>query len=604
MSDDKLEKLRKKQPYRFVPVVLSEEKPKLSPAGFHDGAAEERITGRIRCTLETKTPTLVGHYQYTLDEAVHSYPQGNKQKLKEKFWGKLSAGNLFTRGRNSHGRFKSTVEPLFLTDASGCLQKSPVLIPGTSIKGMLRQMIGAMTNAPMERVADNEKERHSPMAGRVFSVRPQLAGSRGRPVEFLTARALTAPRQGEDLTIAWPRQLKHLPEFIDSKLVDNFLRTNASAYGEPDPHGDRDIKPNDNINIEYDSSQKKILSFGKIRLYRWASANSTTELDAYDRETASPRPEVTSPDAEAIANDTGDLTGARLLFGYVDGAEPGQESTSDGSQQALQLGIGTRDHSRLAGRVAINHACEVLADKDTPEKRFLSGAGGKFCVQLPILSSPKPAAFWNYVEPGASEDGSGPINGWGDLPGIGSNAAPLAGRKFYRRWRVDEGDLDIDEEETRCGNQNQIARYVSKVRRQFRFTVRFKDLTKAELGVLLLALAPNEYRSLGVEGSPSGSDDLWHSIGHGRPLGMGGVTIGLDEVEVFDTEELRFDDLLCDQQRDAVTAGISELCHLASLEKLWSVMRPVGESVPNPEYGRPKEHNNVKLDYIRKRYGR
>ncbi len=130
-----------KAPYTFVPVILNDNAVVDTP--FHDQQAENGLTGEIRITLKTLTPFLPGHYQYKITQLQ----------------------NDTGIDRNLYDEEKNILEPLFLEGKTD----SPVLISGSSIKGMLRHSIGAMFGSPMERVQEQK-----------YSYRPNLGIASGK----------------------------------------------------------------------------------------------------------------------------------------------------------------------------------------------------------------------------------------------------------------------------------------------------------------------------------------------------------------------------------------------------------------------------------------
>ncbi len=140
-----------KPPYGFVPVDVA--KTRTAAPIFHHGANAEQdqlLSGELHCTLTTLTPLLVGNEQYTAAHVAGATPTADGKVQLPSGW----------KYPFSVDKDKPILEPL--RDPQG-----RVLIPPRSIKGMIRQSIGALTNAPMERVA----ERHHlfrPNASRDF----------------------------------------------------------------------------------------------------------------------------------------------------------------------------------------------------------------------------------------------------------------------------------------------------------------------------------------------------------------------------------------------------------------------------------------------------
>ncbi len=152
-------------PFRFVPVL-----PELAVTDtpvWHDsiaqtaaarGEGEELLSGELRCVLEAKTPLHVGWKQ-------------TKTTIQ--------------------GCECSVSEPLTLGDGPNG-EPGPVVIPGSTLNGMLRHSIGALLCAPMERVAE-----------RTFSYRPNAAithpqaGEAFRRVAALVVERTPGPLSGD-----------------------------------------------------------------------------------------------------------------------------------------------------------------------------------------------------------------------------------------------------------------------------------------------------------------------------------------------------------------------------------------------------------------------
>jgi len=157
-------------PYHFVPVEIDlavADKPV-----WHDGSSnreEELFSGELLCTMKTLTPTLVGNYHYEKEISI-----GN-EKVK-----------------------KTVVEPLRLADGR-------VIIPGTSIKGMLRHSLSALLSAPMERVQEQ-----------TFSYRPnsQLVTRKSDPILSTVGLGITK----------FLRDEKGRVKTIEAELCENMLK--------------------------------------------------------------------------------------------------------------------------------------------------------------------------------------------------------------------------------------------------------------------------------------------------------------------------------------------------------------------------------------------
>ena len=149
-----------------------------------------------------------------------------------------------------------------------------------------------------------------------------------------------------------------------------------------------------------------------------------------------------------------------------------------------------------AGRLEFSYG-KLNGDADTLDE-----------TPLAILSSPKPTTVQFYLKnPGGKRKGYDADN-------------ELAGRKFYR----DHGEAN-PQEYRRVGNktddQNRTVKDALKPGHRFTFTIHFRNLAAAELGMLLWTL------ELGGQGV--------HRLGFAKPLGFGSVKPRVDSVELLDT---------------------------------------------------------------------
>ena len=114
-------------PYGFVPINL-DHAIRDAPV-WHDGSCGgELLSGEILCELEALTPLLPGNMRYDIEKA--------------------DSGKLGIDYFEDLPKKKQVAEPLRLPDGR-------VVIAGSAIKGMFRQSLGALTAAPMERVAEH-----------------------------------------------------------------------------------------------------------------------------------------------------------------------------------------------------------------------------------------------------------------------------------------------------------------------------------------------------------------------------------------------------------------------------------------------------------------
>jgi CRISPR-associated protein (TIGR03986 family) len=178
MPDD--ERRLKKKPYGFVPLPC---KFTSAPPVWHDGKNNDDglLSGEIRCELRTLTPLLVGWDRQAIgdEEAPWRAPhqQTTGTAVDAFLWKAACQAHEDAEGRN---RYIKEIRPNLVkvdldnigysvgTKSILCPLRAPwgerpVLLPGDSIKGLLRQELGALLGAPMERVAE-----------RSYSYRPNL----------------------------------------------------------------------------------------------------------------------------------------------------------------------------------------------------------------------------------------------------------------------------------------------------------------------------------------------------------------------------------------------------------------------------------------------
>ena len=157
-------------------------------------------------------------------------------------------------------------------------------------------------------------------------------------------------------------------------------------------------------------------------------------------------------------------------------------------------------------------------------------------VTLKPLGKPHPSCWQFYLN---AED-SGTNAGYND------DNATILGRKFY--WHqpdvkinsknptdniVADRRKDKDGNPQSPDNQNKTVELLLPKTKQggevsFKFTVNFENLSDAELGLLLLTLQPNLLDKGNIP-----SEQLYHHIGMGKPLGLGSVEVEITEIDLI-----------------------------------------------------------------------
>lgn len=313
-----------------------------------------------------------------------------------------------------------------------------------------------------------------------------------------------------------------------------------------------------------DSSQ--VVSIGHHFRYRWRYRDSvhltsdreySSDVSVSDTEQRLRRV-LCPPPIERERDDKGrprQLTGARLLFGYVSAPE-----YKESEPTAFEIGA-ERDRApeycQLAGRIACNMAVEQI-EGDSLAERFLNPEHG-FLVPFKPLGGPKPSAAEHYVTQDRLEsrpDDAGMCT-WGDTlddPAAGD----LRGRKFYLHQPEAGSDPGCYADGSKNGDtllnkQAQLGRYVLRTGRRLRFSIRVSNLRDWELGALCFALMPSPRLiqglalGLGLEQDRGlrrwceATDDpdqpaLALKLGHARPLGLGSIRLEADQVVRLDAD--------------------------------------------------------------------
>ncbi|MCS6842588.1 MAG: TIGR03986 family CRISPR-associated RAMP protein, partial [Roseiflexus sp.] len=180
-----------------------------------------------------------------------------------------------------------------------------------------------------------------------------------------------------------------------------------------------------------------------------------------------------------------------------------------------------------AGRVRFSHAV-LTEDK------------GVYAEEMPlaILSSPKPTTTLFYLRKKNDEWSEEERRQPGAATTIGYDGPnELRGRKFYRHHGNALNRLEYERAERRCDHQNRSARGVRAPGNVFQFTIDFHNLAPAELGALLWTLR------LGDEG-------CFFRLGYAKPLGFGSIKLSMDRVELLDPS-IRYGSLATSGWRNA-----------------------------------------------------
>lgn len=545
------------KPYGFVALPKNFES---APPVWLDGTSSAgRLSGEIRFELTALTPLLVGWERGQVGDSESDWPVPSSLP---------DVGQLADN--------KSVLCPL-----RAPWGKRPAVIPGDSLKGLLRHELGALLGAPMERVAE-----------RSYSYRPNLSypnASQQRLLVPRLARVLDAKvcSLGDGRQVRVPTEVELFPDSLQyNKKARKFDYRFDAQRGQPYRGGQgagQELNSKVSIHTSLEVLTKcktEVVQVPQVAQVGYlATIRHLTDLDHGH---FSPRhPDVpgvvTGEQArkrilEAAAGEVfqpGDLIWVEwdtekkciVSFGwhyyyrwaYVDtvrrdadapnGERHGlfpllEERAQDGDGAPVALsavrrllgytgdnegsaGIGEDDHAQLMGRISINAALEVVSENETDAQRFLRP------TFLKELGMPRPSAVEFYLKqpdhPRSRPSDQATLVTYGDAAGY-DEPGELAGRKFYldRPDAYSREPWEDRSQENRANERSTLALEASRPGRKFRFTLRFRDLDPHELAAILVALCPDQFKQILGGTHPDG---YCSKLGYARPLGWGSVRI-------------------------------------------------------------------------------
>ncbi len=581
----------KRKPYGFVPLP---QEFSTAPPVWHDGTcAGGRLSGELRCELETLTPLLVGW------ERTQIVPEENEDVTWPVPFRWINRENNEVEVQLFGKTYRSSAKKSLLCPLRAPWGDRPVIIPGDSLKGLLRHELGALLGAPMERVAE-----------RSYSYRPNALYPNDHGA-YLIPRLARIPKDGVQMRplssengapqVRVPIRLELLPENLQydksRRLTSNYYRfdeTNGAPYRGGQGAG---VMLNSKRNLHktlatnptattatvevpepvqqgYLATLRHLtnLEHGHFSERHPDVPNTVTGKGACERILQAATHKVFQPDDLIwIEWDTQKKCIVSLgwhyyyRWAYVDtvrqkgwscertGLVPLQEERTagpNGDLERLSLvrrlfgytgdtggskGIGKNDQEQLMGRISINAALEVVPPGVREEDRFLPPT---FLKELG-MSRPSAVEFYlkqPYHQTTRPSDKAYLVT-YGDAAGY-DEPGELAGRKFY----LDRADAYIgepwkdDSEANRLNGRSTLALEALRQGRRFRFTVRFRDLDPDELAAVLLAFCPHQFRE-DVQGAHR--DGYCSKLGYARPLGWGSVRIEAKELHLLKQENGR-----------------------------------------------------------------
>ncbi|MDR0967062.1 MAG: RAMP superfamily CRISPR-associated protein [Myxococcales bacterium] len=589
---------------------------------WHDGtSSNDHLSGEIRFELETLTPLLVGWERQMLTKsdqpwtipvrevprskcaefvqaaAYATYPDAtdsNEQKRQREQEKVETARAGFIQRVQDHIVDVQTQSAGWSIDSKSVLcplrapwGERPVIIPGDSLKGLLRHELGALLGAPMERVAE-----------RSYSYRPNANYPDNAENRFLVpriARVLKSkalPLGISDHQALVPTHVTLFPEGLEynkkaNKLDYHFDRPGGAPYRGGQGAGEKlNSKKRIHTSLKvlceeepgtFEVSQAAQNAYlATVRhLVDFAHGHFSERHPDAKEHGANARKRILDA-AKTVVFQPGDLIWVEwdkgqnriVSFGwhyyyrwaYTDSVrkkglnleerfglfphENERALDADGAPSKLSLvrrlfgyvgdnegseGIGKGDHSQLMGRVFVNAGLEVVDDNDSDDKRFLKP------TFLKELGMPHPSAVEHYLKqphhPNPRQSDNATLVTYGDAAGY-DTPGELAGRKFYLDRR--NAQAEDTSESNRQNERSTLALEASQPGRRFRFTVRFRDLDSEELAAILVALCPDQFKGV-LEGTHG--DGYCSKLGYARPLGWGSVCIKAKQLLFLDEEK-------------------------------------------------------------------
>ena len=569
----------RKKPYGFVPLpdVFSTAEPV-----WHDGTSTAgRLSGEIRFEMENLTPLLVG---WERQKIVDNDDAGSLWPIR---FTRATADGVVNVSIPGVGR---TIESKsILCSLRAPWGDRPVIVPGDSLKGMLRHELGALLGAPMERVAERSYS-YRPNSLYPNEPNPQLVPRLAR----VFADGVEMRELCKGVSVRVPSALELLPANLkyDKKhqLSNECYRFDPANSGGAAYHGGLGAGENLNSRRKLHSrlagltdktiervAVRQIVQEGYLNTLRHLTdlahghfserhpdiPNMVTGNEARQRILEAAGTVVFSPgdltwvewDKQIVSigwhyyyrwayQDTIRRKGGTVeregLFPLAQekGEMPVQLSavrtlfgyTGDNEGSA---GIGGGNYSQLMGRISINAALEALPSNAKDEERFLPP------TFLKELGMPRPSAVEFYLKqpyhPKSRPSDRACLVTYGDAAGY-DEPGQLSGRKFYldRDEAYTATPWKDDSESNRLNDRSTLVLEASKPGRRFRFTLRFRDLDPHELAATLLAFCPDQFHKV-VGGKHS--NGYCSKLGYARPLGWGTVRIQALELHLLSSTE-------------------------------------------------------------------
>lgn len=607
------------KPYGFVPLP---DALTTAPPVWHDGkSAAGRLSGEIRCELVALTPLLVGWERRQIGDTEEPWKVPHTSVSGGDLDGFLQAAARqahpdqqrdAARSRQQYiARLRNEVVavPLIVgrwtvkTKSVLCPLRAPwgerpVLLPGDSIKGLLRHELGALLGAPMERVAERLYS-YRPNSLFPNAPNPRLVPRLARIADGAVEKKRLDPNVAESPLVRVPVRLELMPANLSYDRQQTlpppryrFVASGGAAYRGGQGAGQRlnSKRPlHSRLEANPDSPTTSVAVPEPVQRGYLNTVRHLVDLThGHFSERHPDVPTTVTGEharrrildaASSVVFQPGDViwvewdTHAQRIvslgwhyyyrWAYVDtvrwkgwtterfGLFPLDDETVRDEAGAPR---GLSAVRRLFGYTGDNEGSMGIGKGDHEQLMGRLSVNAAIEVVAPgdtdstrflpptflkELGMPRPSAVEHYLEqpyyPHERPSDRARLVTYGDAAGY-DEPGKLAGRKFYLdRSDAHTGQPWKDESEAnRLNDRSTLALEASRPGRRFRFTVRFRDLDPAELAAVLAALCPHQFRAALDGDHPDG---YCSKLGYARPLGWGSVRIETRALLLLDTSD-------------------------------------------------------------------
>ena len=265
------------------------------------------------------------------------------------------------------------------------------------------------------------------------------------------------------------------------------------------------LKVGDVIFFEIDE-EKNIISFGKHFRYKWAYENSIQGM---------------KNDYQPILqkefnynNGAWKLRLSREMFGYT--------LDKDEIKIIKDKIDKNKEMKSKSGKVHYNNAI------------YITGGEIKENLILPRPGSPKASAYECYLQ---QELDNNPnfLDTYGDIARKDKDKSRLSGRKFYKKSTNDKPLIYNKDDDYHVIIKEYIESKLNNCA-EFRFKVRFENLTEDELNLLLFGLNLGDSDEVVCENNWY-NKIYCHQIGYGKNYGMGAIKIFTDKLNIVKNKD-------------------------------------------------------------------